>query len=121
MDININKNGGVVTFKITVIGIVAWYYEYNENRTIYRNDYKHSQSDTYDTRAIGLPHELDDHFDNWVVTIGNLSGNDETYSLRIEWIQDGKVIQTWDAGTSLTIKSTQPTITHREHANLNCV
>jgi hypothetical protein len=88
--VKFDKEGGVVSFKVTVTGLVAWRYVY------VADNYKFSKTNQdpppYE-HALGLPSEINNEINTWDFQLGNLSTASATYTVEITWWQDGKQLR----------------------------
>jgi|WetSurMetagenome_2_1015567.scaffolds.fasta_scaffold16463_3 hypothetical protein len=101
-DIKLELNGNV-TVKMVVTGRVIWkcfYHSTDTNRNT--SDYSlNSSNNNYD---IGSPDSLIGCYEDWIVRIANSGDEEQKYTVKLEWIQNTKVIRTWSPGDDLRLK-----------------
>jgi hypothetical protein len=97
-------DGGIVSGRLTISGIVQWFFTYVSRDTTHPARGTSNAPVTFD---IGAPDRLSHEIDSWSIAATNQAGSATQYSALLEWLQDEKVIATWrdpDSGTT-TVQS----------------
>ncbi len=111
--VRFDPTGGNVTAAITITGLVHWYYVFEADGYQFKND---SSTNNPKTHSLGLPHDINDDDDIWEFNLANLTDDTQVYSIKIEWIQDGNVLNdTWQVSGSLD-NANNKTLKHNDSA-----
>jgi hypothetical protein len=90
--IKFKKDGGGVSIRISIVGLVAW-------RSVYVADEKkfvnNSQSLGPTKHLLGFPHDLQNDVHSWDIQLGNPSDDKQSYKIEIEWEQDENQLHVW--------------------------
>ena len=92
-----NKAGGNVIIKITINApLMHWNYKFQQadstNDTTFTGTSEDSDLGKIRKHSLGFPNDLKGETDTWEVRLANLSDKEQTYDVKIEWIQDEKIL-----------------------------
>ena len=78
------KNGGILWIEVKITGTPTWFYNYQEDQ-YHDND---STKNKPKRHTLGFPDELQSMTHNWLFRVANISTNQITCDVEIEWFQD---------------------------------
>ena len=111
MIVRIKKNGGPVHVTITVETVAAmrWWYEYAyEKNQQFQGKGEGSKIDAY---ALGMPHEIDNDINTWVIALANIGNVQQDFTMRITWNQDGvELSDKWEKTGRIDANSESPSL-----------
>lgn len=92
-----NKAGGNVIIKITINApMMHWNYRFQQsdsaNDTTFTGTSEDSDLGKIRKHSLGFPNDLKGETDTWEVRLANLSDKEQSYDVKIEWIQDEKTL-----------------------------
>jgi hypothetical protein len=108
-----SKAGGNTIVKITVdASMMHWTYKFAQAESANDSTFRGNSEDGLGSvrqHSLGFPNDLSGEIDSWEFLLANITKKQQPYSIKIEWIQDEKIlVQTWEIAGKVEPNGTEP-------------
>jgi hypothetical protein len=108
-----NKTGGNAIIRITITAsMMHWTYKFIQSESANDSTFKGNSEDGIGEirmHSLGFPNDLMSEIDTWEFRLANVTTKEQSYSIKIEWEQDGKTLsETWTTSGKLGPGKTIP-------------